>query len=137
MQQEKIRAKLDKLEAVTQMSNCCELEDYVTNHALPMILVDGNGHIIYWNKTMSRLVGKPLKEVKGKKPKDVFYEVPEDFDILFKTIKTVGHIIGSEVLLKTKYGPQKFNLYSNVHKDENDRMLNTRCVFVPIENGIL
>ena len=136
LHEEKIRAKLDKLEAITKVESS-EFEDYVTNHALPMILVDENGHILYWNRRLGQLIGKTLKEVKGKIARDIIYENVEDFERVFQIIMEDGCITGSEALLKTKDGPRTFKIYSNIHRDENGKWLNSRCVFVPAENGLM
>ena len=133
LREEIIREKLDELETITKVSSS-KFEDYVTNHALPMILVDENGQILFWNRRLGRLIGKTLKEVRGKVAREIVYENPEDFDKLFQIIEDDGCVNGTEVSVKTKNGARAFRVYSNIHRDDDDNWINSRCVFVPVDD---
>jgi len=132
MLDEAIKAKLATLEAVT-VNNSDNLEDYVANHILPIVIANSNGDILYCNQSMSDLIGHALDEVRGKNACSIYYHDEEEFKRVFDLINQNGYLHGLPIVLKTVDGLRTFKLYTNVRKDIKGNIVNTRCLFVPCD----
>ena len=104
--------------------------DYIQNHPLPMVLVSREGEVMHANTAMEDMIGTKLPGISASS----FWEDSKTFDDTVFDLKKKGQLLGQEVTLKTIHGKRvSLKLYTSLHRDKDGEWLNTRCLFVPID----
>lgn len=106
--------------------------DYIQNHPLPMVLVNREGEVMHANTAMEDMIGTKLPGISA----SVFWVDTNAFDDTVFDLKEKGQLLGREVTLKNIHGKTlRLKLYSSLHRDKKDEWLNTRCLFVPVDQS--
>lgn len=101
--------------------------DFVENHVLPMVCVDKNGVVLYSNGAMDQLVGDCV----GKKAGD-YYANRAEFMKVMDIVLSQKEVNGLPIMLKSNDGQTiRVKVYSNVNRDIDGSILNSRCTYVP------
>lgn len=131
-------SKLDLLKAgdlqiLTRQLKKAESEkfvDFIQNHPLPMVLVDCEYDVLYANKALEKMIGTKLSGA----PASMYWADPDKLDKVACDLKKEGQLLGREVTLKNIHGELlQMKLYTSIHCDSSGNWINTRCLFVPID----
>ena len=125
--------KAGDLQILTRQLKKAESEkfvDYIRNHPLPMVLVDCESDVLHANIAMEKMIGTKLPGA----PASSFWADPEKLDKTVCDLKKEGQLLGREVTLKNIHGELlRLKLYTSIHRDSSGEWINTRCLFVPID----
>ena len=134
-----IRDKIAHLDALMWSSSNGEIsyfQDYIENHQLPICLAAEDTTVIYCNEAMSRFLGKPLYEIIGKEQVKNWYADQSEWNEIARFSLEKGKVSGIKANIKTHNGDQPVLIYSSIHRDDEGKWINSRCLYVPL-NDIL
>ncbi len=127
------RLKAGDLKDLTRQLKKAESEkfvDYIQNHPLPMVLVSREYDVLHANKAMEDMIGTRLS---GASAASYYVDSSELEDVVIELEKK-GQVLGVTVTLKNIDGESfPMKIYTSLHRDRSGNWLNTRCLFVPIE----